>query len=385
MKGSYLKMSKETEKSCRLGAVGGQAVLEGVMMKHGDRVSVAVRKEDGEIAVSDSEFVSVRKKHKILSLPLNLPIIRGAVNMVEMLILSIKTLNVSAQLSGIEDEVEETKFEKWLREHFGKGILDLVMVLATVMGVALSLFLFLFLPSFLTKAIESAIGWITWSNFEFGWWKNVIEGVLKIVIFISYLALTLLMKDIRRTFEYHGAEHKSIFCYEAGEELTPENVKKYKRFHPRCGTSFMFVIIILGVVVSSLPIFSWDNIILRFFTRLLFLPITVGLGYEFIRFAGKHDNAFTRILSAPGLWMQRITTREPDLEQIEVAIRALKSSMPEEFPEQQQVPTCSGNDEICTEQVQTCSGNDEICTEQAVDLNDAACAEQEAKSATDTE
>ncbi|MBR2474070.1 MAG: DUF1385 domain-containing protein [Clostridia bacterium] len=360
-------MSDKTEKSCRLGAVGGQAVLEGVMMKHGDRYSVAVRKEDGEIAVSDNEYVSVRKKHKLL----NLPIIRGAVNMVEMLALSIKTLNLSAQLSGIEEEVEESRFEKWLREHFGKGILDLVMVLATALGVALSLFLFLFLPSAATKALENAIGWITWSNFELGFWKNIIEGAFKIVIFIGYLSLTLLMKDIRRTFEYHGAEHKSIFCYEAGEELTPENVKKYKRFHPRCGTSFMFVIIILGVVISSLPIFSWDNIFLRFATRLLFLPITVGLGYEFIRFAGKHDNVFTRILSAPGLWIQRITTREPDLEQIEVAIVALKRSMPEEFPDEAEAPDVQETeytpaDEVCeqaesAEQQNAAASADGVC------------------------
>lgn len=322
-------MSNKTEKNHRLGAVGGQAVLEGVMMKHNDRYSVAVRKDDGGIAVSNDEFVSVRKKHKIL----DLPIIRGAVNMVEMMILSIKTLNQSAVLSGIEDEVEESRFEKWLREHFGKGVLDVVMLVATVLGVGLSLFLFMFLPSFLTNAIEHLIGFITWSDFSFGWGKNVVEGLLKILIFISYLLLTLLMKDIRRTFEYHGAEHKTIFCYEAGEELTPENVKKYRRFHPRCGTSFMFVIIIIGIVISSLPIFTWDNIFIRFLTRLLFLPLIIGLGYEFIRFAGKHENIFTRILSAPGLWIQRITTREPDEAQIEIAIHALKSSMPDEFPD----------------------------------------------------
>ena len=303
--------------------VGGQAVLEGVMMKHKDKYSVAVRKEDGSVTVQDGEFVSVRKKHKIL----NLPLIRGVVNMIEMLVLSIKTLDTSARLYGIEEEVEESKFEKWLKKHFGKSVVDVVMFLAMILGVALSVFLFIFLPSFLTKLIDGLTGG------GLGLWRNLIEGGLKVVIFVGYLLLCLLMKDIRRTFEYHGAEHKSIFCYEAGEELTPENVKKYKRFHPRCGTSFLFVVIIISILISSLPIVTWDNTFVRFLTKLALLPLIVGLGFEFIMFAGKHDNVVTRILSAPGLLMQRITTREPDLQQIEVAIHALKSSMPEEFPD----------------------------------------------------
>ncbi len=316
-------MRIKKEKNCRLGVVGGQAVLEGVMMKHKDRYSVAVRKEDGTIVVQDETFVSLRKKHKTL----NIPILRGVINMVEMLKLSIKTLDISARLYGIDEEVEEGKFEKWMKKHFGKGIVDLIMWISVFLGIALSLFLFIFLPSFCTNLIDKASGG------QLGVWRNVIEGVLKIAIFIGYLLLCLLMKDIRRTFEYHGAEHKSIFCYESGEELTPENVKKYKRFHPRCGTSFMFVIIIISIFVSSLPIFTWENMFLRFLTKLAFLPIIVGLGFEFIMFSGKHENIFTKALSFPGLLMQRITTREPDLDQIEVAIHALKSSMPEEFPD----------------------------------------------------
>ncbi len=316
-------LSDKKEKNCRLGVVGGQAVLEGVMMKHGDSYSVAVRKEDGSVTVQDGTFVSIRKKHKIL----NLPLIRGFVNMIEMLMLSIKTLDVSARLYGIEEEIEESRFEKWLKKHFGKGVVDFVMLLAMILGVALSVFLFIFLPSFITKLIDG------FTEGRLGLWRNLIEGGLKVVIFVCYLLLCLLMKDIRRTFEYHGAEHKSIFCYEAGEELTPENVKKYKRFHPRCGTSFMFVIIIISILVSSLPIFTWENTLLRFLTKLAFLPVIIGLGYEFIMVAGKHDNAITRLLSAPGLLMQRITTREPDTEQIEVAIHALKSSMSEAFPD----------------------------------------------------
>ncbi len=316
-------MSKKTEKNCRLGVVGGQAVLEGVMMKHGDRYSVAVRKDDGKIAVCDRSYVSVRKKHKIF----NLPLIRGVVNMIEMLILSFGTLDLSARMFGLEEEAEESKFEKWMKKHFGKSVFDLVMILAMILGIALSIFLFVFLPAFLTGCLEKLF------HTSFGFWRNLIEGGLKVAVFVGYLLLCLLMKDIRRTFEYHGAEHKSIFCYEAGEELTPENVKKHKRFHPRCGTSFMFVIIIISIVISSLPIFTWENIFLRMLTKILFLPLVVGLGFEFIMYAGRHDNIVVRILSAPGLLMQRITTREPDLSQIEVAINALKSSMPDVFPD----------------------------------------------------
>ncbi len=321
---------KNKEKNPRLGVVGGQAVLEGVMMKHKDRCSTAVRKSDGTIEVVNDTFVSVRKKYKIL----NLPLIRGVVNMVEMLMLSVKTLNTSAEIYGLEDEesTEETKFEKWMRKKFGdkaeKVLLNFVMIVGVVLGLALAIGLFIFLPGFLTGLIDKYI-----AGGSLGIWKNVIEGFMKVVIFVCYLALCSLMKDMRRTFEYHGAEHKSIFCYEAGEELTPENVKKYRRFHPRCGTSFMFVIILIGILVSMLPIVSWENVFLRTATKLLLLPLVVGLGFEFIMIAGKHDNVVTRALSAPGLLMQRITTKEPSLEQIEVAIHALKSAMPDEFPD----------------------------------------------------
>ncbi len=337
------KMSKKTESNCRLGAVGGQAVMEGVMMRHGDRCSIAVRKEDGTITVKNDNYVPLRKKHKIC----NLPILRGAINMVEMLILSVRTLNDSVEMLGLEEELNGTKDKakaenaenadtenaekatpKKADEKKGFGILDLVMVLGTVLGLALSLFLFIFLPSFFTGLIEK------FTPGELGIWKAVIEGVLKLVIFVSYLALCTLMKDIRVTFEYHGAEHKSIFCYEAGEELTPENVKKYTRFHPRCGTSFMFVIILISMVIGTLPIIPWDNTLHRALVKIAFLPLIVGISFEFIMIAGKHcDNILVKILSAPGLFMQRITTREPSLEQIEVAIHAIKSAMPDEFPD----------------------------------------------------
>ncbi len=315
-------MSEKNKTACpRLGSVGGEALIEGIMMKSRDRYSIAVRREDGSISITNKIFTSVRKKHKIL----DIPIIRGVVNMVETMILSFKCLAVSADAIGLEEE--ETKFEKWLKKRFGKSIVDFIMVIASVLGFALGFGLFFFLPVTVTKWIDSLAGG------QLGWFKNLIEGVIKIVIFVSYLALVSLMKDIRRTFEYHGAEHKSIFCYESGEELTVENVKKYKRFHPRCGTSFMFVILIISILIFSLPFVTWDNMLLRVLTKVCLLPVVIGLGYEFIMIAGKHPNAITRLLSAPGLLMQRITTREPDDQQIEIAITALKNALPEEFPE----------------------------------------------------
>ena len=312
------------EKNCRLGSVGGQAVIEGVMMKNKDKYALAVRMPDEQIRVTKDECKSIRDKYKFFGLP----IIRGMVNLVESLILSMKTLTISADAFGIEEE--ETKFEIWLKEKFGKTLLDFVMVIAMILGIALGVGLFFFLPLFISSSLFDKAGQ------ETKWYATLIEGGIKIGIFILYIWAVSFMKDIKRVFEYHGAEHKTIFCYEAGEELTPENVKKYTRFHPRCGTSFIFVILLLSILVSSvvysIPVMK-SNIILKFASKILTLPLTVGIGYEFIRFAGKHNNIITKVLSAPGLWMQRLTTKEPDESQIEVAIASLKCALPEEFPE----------------------------------------------------
>ena len=320
---------KEQKEGCpcrALGSVGGQAIIEGVMMRHAEDYAVALRMPNGKIRVTTDKFVSVRKKHKIL----NLPIIRGCVNMVETLKLSMGVLTESADALGLDEEEEETKFEIWLREHFGKSLVDVAVAIGSVLGVVLAFGLFFLLPSLAVKGVDSLSGG------HLGWFRNLIEGLIKIGIFIAYIAAVSLMPDIRRTFEYHGAEHKSIFCYEAGEELTAENAKKFKRFHPRCGTSFIFVILALSILINSLPFVTWDNVFLRLITKLALLPVIVGIGYEFLMYAGKHDNAVTRILSAPGLWMQRLTTREPDESQLEVAIASLICSLPEEFPEQSQ-------------------------------------------------
>ncbi|MBP3436780.1 MAG: DUF1385 domain-containing protein [Clostridia bacterium] len=335
------KKEQNNDLSCRLNKVGGEAVVEGVMMKAKDRVCTACRAEDGKIGVVEQKFVSIRQKHKIFRLPL----LRGIVNFIESMILSFSVLGVSAELA-IEEEVEESKFEKWIKKHFGASIYDIVMFIAGALGIALALFLFTYLPNQIALWTERLF------RVDLGIWKAVLCGVLRITIFIIYIALVSLMKDIKRTFAYHGAEHKSIACYEAGEELTPENAKKFTRFHPRCGTSFIFVMLLLSILVSlgirflcevvldwnfafwSIDVFGRDlSALIYTLIGILILPIIVGLGFEFLMYAGKHNGPVVRFLSAPGLWMQRLTTREPDEEQLEVAIVALKCALYDEFPD----------------------------------------------------
>ena len=324
-------MKKKVE-SCqtRLGKVGGQAVLEGVMMKAGARTVTTCRREDGTLVVTDDSFVSVRKKHKIL----NIPILRGVVNFVEMLILSMKTLGASAEALGIDEEESEGRFTKWLKKHLKIDLTDFIMVISTILGLALSVVLFIFLPSLVSYGVDFIIGLI-WEGASLGVFTAVVEGVVKVGIFLAYLSLVSLMPDIKRTFMYHGAEHKSIACFEAGEELTPENAKHHTRFHPRCGTSFMFFMILLGIIAGLFIRILLPGLDLWVYTliRLLILPILVGLGYEVIMLAGKHPNALTRAISAPGLWVQRITTKEPTLDMLEVAIVSIKCALRDESPE----------------------------------------------------
>ena len=322
--------NKEQSTACsRLGKVGGQAVLEGVMMKAGDHTVTTCRKEDGTLVVTDDSFVSVRSKHKIL----DLPIVRGVVNFVEMMILSFKTLGASADAIGLEEE-EPSKFEKWLSKKLGVGLTTIVMVISLILGLGLSALLFVFLPIWITAGINLLLGHFASATLP-AWASAVLEGVIKVGIFIAYLSLVSLMPDIKRTFMYHGAEHKSIACFEAGEELTPENAAKHKRFHPRCGTSFMFFMILLGIfagliIKTLIPgLETWIYTLIR----LAILPILMGLGYEIIRLAGKHPNFITRAISAPGLWVQRITTKEPTLDMLEVAITSLKCALRDDYPE----------------------------------------------------
>ena len=327
-------MSKNNEQSScpfsdRLGKVGGQAVLEGVMMKAGDRMVTTCRKGDGSLVVTDTNYVSLRQKHKIL----DLPIVRGVVSFIESMKMSFETLGASADALGLEEE-EPSKFEKWISKTFGASLTDVVMVFSLLLGLGLSAVLFIFLPIWLTDGINFLLGRL-FSVAMLPAVSAVLEGLVKVGVFVGYLAGVSLMPDIKRTFMYHGAEHKSIACFEAGDELTPENAKKHTRFHPRCGTSFMFVMILLGIfagliiktVIPGLTTIAYTAI------RLIVLPLLMGLGYEFIRFAGKHPNWFTKALSAPGLWMQRITTKEPDEGMLEVAITSLKCALRDDYPE----------------------------------------------------
>ena len=313
------KKCKKAAANPRLGTVGGQAVLEGVMMKSKTRVALAVRRYDNkEVNVHARDYVGFRQKHKWL----NIPILRGAINFVEMMALSFSTLTESTEMLGLE---EENATEK--QKQSSKTLMSVLSFFAIIIGLALAVGLFMYLPIVITDLLQ---GWLGFGPA----FRSVPQGVLRIVIFILYIGLTSLMKDIKRTYMYHGAEHKSIFCYESGEELTVENVRKQKRFHPRCGTSFIFVVLIISILFTGIlySFVDFEENWHRLVCSLCLTPLLVGISFEFIMFAGKHDNAFTRILSAPGLWMQRITTIEPDDDMIEVAITSLKTALIEEFP-----------------------------------------------------
>ena len=316
-----MRKEKPQNPTC-VGIVGGQAVLEGVMMKSGDRCSLAVRRPDGKISLHNTTAASLRSRYKLARLPL----VRGIVSFVEQLKLSMDMLTRSAEMQGVDLDEPETKFEKWLQEKFGDRLLSVVTGLGTVLGLVLGVGIFLMLPTFAAKGVD----WLTGGFIgQYRVLRSLVEGLIRIVIFVAYVWGVSLLPDIRRTYEYHGAEHKSVACFERGLALTPENARGCTRFHPRCGTSFIFVMLLLSIIVNSF--LTWDNVWIRFGSKLLMIPLIVGIGFEFIRYAGGHENVFTKIVSAPGLWMQRITTREPDDRQLEVALTALQNAIPENF------------------------------------------------------
>lgn len=317
--------NKEQTPDCRLGTVGGQAIIEGVMMKSKKHTAIAVRRMDNKkIAVSRKGNKSIADKCKIFKWPL----IRGVVNFVESMILSFSTLTEGTEMLGIDYEAESSsKLDKWLEEKGGKWLMGVVSAISMVLGVLLALALFIWLPTAVTNLFFGRYS----AGFGSGVLRSALEGVLKVVIFIAYIWLTALVPDMKRVYMYHGAEHKSIFCYEKGLELTVENVKAQSRFHPRCGTSFMFAMILLSIFISIAFLWAVETVWLRTLLKLVLLPLTVGVGYEFIRYAGKHDGKVIRLLAKPGLWMQNLTTREPDDEIIEVGITALKCALPDEF------------------------------------------------------
>ena len=316
-------MSDKNNKILHKTSVGGQALIEGIMMQGPKGAAVSVRTPDGTIDTEMVDFKRAKDKFK----PLGWPIIRGVVAYIESMIFGYKCLMISAEKSGLEDlensGENESKLDKWLNEHINKKVLGVLTGVASILGVMLAFLLFFYLPTvavnFLNKLSDGAL-----VNY-----RALFEGIIRMIIFVAYIALVSLMKDIKRTFMYHGAEHKTIFCYEKGCELTVENVKKHSRFHPRCGTSFIFVILIISVVISSAISVTWpqlrDQTVLWIAIKVLILPLITGISYEFIKYAGRHDNLFVKILAAPGLWMQRLTTKEPDDDMIEVALAAFKA------------------------------------------------------------
>ncbi len=365
-------MAEDKQKTMKKTSIGGQALIEGIMMRGPERTAMAVRHVSGEIVLEEWD-TAPGKRAKIWKLPF----IRGIFNMVDSLRFGYKCLMRSAELAGLEDEEEKpakkaetaelspsgepaeqmpgspaelsdppaespaqageqtappaqasvpTSTESEPEKPRKKGeelLMTVLMVFSSLLGIALAVVLFIWLPSFFSKWLGETFPVMT--NWVL---KSIVEGVLRILLFVGYLLVVSLMKDIRRTFMYHGAEHKTIFCYEHGEELTVENVRKQRRFHPRCGTSFMILVLLVGIIISMFIHIS--NPLLRTGIKLLTLPIVVGIGYELIKLAGRKDNLLTRIISAPGMWLQHVTTKEPDDSMIECAIAALKKVIPED-------------------------------------------------------
>ncbi len=317
-------MSDCNKKVCHKSKIGGQALIEGIMMRGIDKASMAVRLPNKEIDVETWDIVSLKDKKWYLKTP----IIRGTFNFIESMIMGYKCLMKSAEKSMTEEEKENEKpgkFEQMLIDKFGDKVTNAVMIVASVIGVAISVLLFMFAPSYIVSLIDKVL--------PLGTFRAVVEGAIKVIIFIAYLVLVSQMKEIRRVYQYHGAEHKTIACYEAGEELTVENVKKHTRFHPRCGTSFIIISLVLSIAVFMLV--TWSNLLIRTLLKIALLPVVIGFAYELIKLAGRYDNWFTKIISAPGLYLQRLTTKEPDDSQIEVAIAAMTEVIPNDLADDQ--------------------------------------------------
>ena len=297
--------------------IGGQAVMEGIMMRGPKLICCAVRKPDGTIETK----LDPVKNHGVWT---KIPLVRGAISMIESLIVGYHYMMYSAQVSMGDDydpEEEETAFEKWVGDHLGKKAEDIMLAAAAVIGGLFAILLFTVLPTVLVGGLNHLVLLGRWA-------KVVLEAVLKVAIFLTYMAVISRMKEIHRVFEYHGAEHKTIACYEAGDPLTVENVRKYTRFHPRCGTSFLILVVIVSVFLYS--VLPWSSTSLRVVFKLLLLPLVMGISYELLKWCGRSDNIATRIIRQPGLWVQRLTVFEPDDSMIEVAIAAVTPVLPED-------------------------------------------------------
>lgn len=302
----------------KITSIGGQALMEGILMVGPKKRCAAFCEPDGKISTEEIEFLPLSKKYPILGKPF----IRGIFSMVDSMRCGYKALALSADKILTEDEEEESKFDKWLNDKLGDKATGIIMSIAGVVGTVLAIGLFFFLPSLIFNLIQNAAGG------TLSFWRSPFEGLFRALIFILYLFFVGQMKDIKRLFMFHGAEHKTIFCYENNLELTVENVRAQVRFHPRCGTSFIVILLLLSILVGfAIP---FTNPILRTAAKLVTIPIVMSIGYELLKLCGKYNNKFTIIIAAPGLWVQRLTTKEPSEDRmIEAAIEAMKAVIPE--------------------------------------------------------
>lgn len=302
----------------KITTIGGQALMEGIMMVGPQRTVAAFCSEEGQISTEEISVPRLTKLYPILGKPF----IRGIFSLIDSFRLGYKALSLSAdKLAGGEEEEELSGFDKWLNDHLGEKITGVIMAIASVLGIALAIALFFFLPTVLFNLLEAV------APGEISGWRSIFEGVIRIGIFVGYVVLIGMVPDIKRTFQYHGAEHKTIFCYENDLPLTVENVRKQKRFHPRCGTSFLILMLVIGIIVGFFIPFS--NPFLRTFTKLLCIPVIMNVGYEVQKACARHDGWLSRAVTAPGLWMQRLTVKEPDDKMIEAAIAAMEAVIPE--------------------------------------------------------
>ena len=297
-------------------SIGGQALIEGILMRGPKKQAIVCRTAEGLVEKTE-ELKFIRDRYPILGWPL----VRGCATFLDSMVKGMQALTYSANLVPLEEQGEPDKLDQWIEDHFPEDKAQkLIIGVAVVLGIALSLFLFIFLPALIVSLIRP----LTASLFV----RNLSEGLVRVVILLVYMKLVTYVSDVRRLFSYHGAEHKTIFCYEHGKPLTVENVRGESRFHPRCGTSFLLVVVVVSILVNS--VVRVRNTFARMGCHLLLLPLVVGISYEINRWCGKHDNTLSAILSAPGKWLQRITTNEPDDSMIECAIRALELVIPEE-------------------------------------------------------
>ncbi len=294
--------------------IGGQAVMEGVMMKSPEAIAIAVRKEDGSIVVKREEYTPSSKKHKWMGLP----IIRGVINMGTMFSMGMRTLQTSTEMLGMETE-EPTKFELWLSNKFGKSIDKVIMAVAVVLAIVLSVGLFIILPEVVASLVRKVI-----HNRVV---VNLISGVVRILILIAYMIFCGFVPDVRRTFQYHGAEHKTVYCFENNLPLTPKNAQTFTTLHPRCGTSFILIVFVLSILLYTVAGYNGTNYLLRVLSRLALLPIVAGVSYELLKGLAHADNKLVRILRWPGLMMQKLTTKQPDDQMVEVAIVAMEAAL----------------------------------------------------------